>query len=233
MVGVNILIRRPSKVAIKLSNRQEKKTFTDEMPGTVGDSSRPTKRKRISSDKLPSKRARSESSEENAQDQILLLENEIFQSKKNYNNVAKLIKILQTASKISDESVVAAISLCRIFMRFMISGELDKRKETTEKDTVVLKWLRERYAEYKTALLGLLAEEGIGNTALGICMKLLETEGNHFRNGQEYAFPAGFLTELVRALLRPTTDDDARKEFSEKYVEENDDIRFYTFEAIE
>jgi len=68
---------------------------------------------------------------------------------------------------------------------------------------------------------------------LGICMTLLEKEGNHFRNGQEYAFPAAFLTDIVEVLLRPGTDEDARKEFSEKYVEENDDVRFYTFEAIE
>jgi U3 small nucleolar RNA-associated protein 19 len=203
------------------------------MPGIVGDSSRPTKRKRVSSEKKPSKRARSESSEENAQDQILLLENEIFESKKNYNNIAKLIKILRADGEVADESVVAAISLCRVFMRLMISGELEKKNGSTEKDAVVLKWLRERYSEYKTALLVLLGEEGLGNTALELCMRLLKTEGEHLRNGQDYSFPAGFLTEIVQVLLKPGTDEDARKELSEKYVEENDDIRFYTFEAIE
>ena len=114
------------------------------MPGTVGDSSRPIKRKRASSDKQPSKRIRSESSEENVQDEILLLENEIFESRKNYNNIAKLIKILRDDSRVTDESVVAAISLCRVFMRFMISGELEKKKGSTERDAVILKWLRER-----------------------------------------------------------------------------------------
>ena len=202
------------------------------MPGTVGDSSRPTKRKRAPSGKQPSKRIRSESSEENVQDEILLLENEIFESRKNYNNIAKLIKILRDDRKVTDESVVAAISLCRVFMRFMISGELEKKKGSTERDAVILKWLRERYSEYKTALLALMEAEEIGNTALEICMKLLKTEGEHLRNGQDYVFPTGFLTEIVQVLLKPETDEDARKEFSEKYVEENDDIRFYTFEAI-
>jgi U3 small nucleolar RNA-associated protein 19 len=203
------------------------------MPGIVGDLSRSTKRKRASSDKQHSKRIRSESSEEDVQDEILLLENEIFESRKNYNNIAKLIKILRDASKVTDESVVAAISLCRVFMRFMISGKLEKKKESTEKDAVILKWLRERYFEYKTALLALLEVEEIGNTALEICMKLLKMEGEHLRNGQDYIFPTGFLNEIVQVLLKPETDEDARKEFSEKYVEENDDIRFYTFEAIE
>src|SRR5271168_3111498 len=100
------------------------------MPGTVGDTSHSAKRKRVSSDEKSSKLARSESSDEDDQAQILLLESEIFESRKNYNNVAKLIKILNT--KDSDDSVVAAISLCRVFMRFMISGELEKKKGSTE-----------------------------------------------------------------------------------------------------
>lgn len=203
------------------------------MPGIVGDSSHPTKRKRASSEKKPSKRARSESSEDNAQDEILLLETEIFESKKNYNNIPKLIKILRANGEVTDESVIAAISLCRVFVRFMISGELEKKKGSTEKDAVVLKWLRERYTDCKAALLLLLGEEGVGNTALEICMKLLKTEGEHLRNSQDYSFPTGFLTEVVEVLLKSGTDEDARKEFSEKFVEENDDIRFYTFEAIE
>jgi U3 small nucleolar RNA-associated protein 19 len=34
-------------------------------------------------------------------------------------------------------------------------------------------------------------------------------------------------------LLRPGSGGGMRKEFSEKYVEENDDVRFYTLEAVE
>lgn len=207
--------------------------FNCTMPGPVGDSTRPSKRKRVSTDRKPSKRARSESSDEDAQAQILLLENEIFESKKNYNNIAKLIKILGAETEDADEPVVAAISLCRVFMRFMVSGELEKKKGSTNKDLVVIKWLRERYSAYKTALLTLLGEDGIGNTALELCMRLLKTEGEHFRNGQDYSFPTTFLAEIAQVLLNPETEESARKEFSEKFVEEYDDIRFYTFEAIE
>lgn len=203
------------------------------MTGTVGDSNRSAKRKRVSSDKKPSKRARSESNDEDAQAQILLLESQIFESKKNYNNIAKLINILRADHDDADESIVAAISLCRVFIRFMVSGELEKRKGSTEKAIVVIKWLRERYTEYKTALLALLGKQEIGNTALELCMRLVKAEGNHLRNGQDYSFPTEFLTAIIQVLLNPGTDESARKEFSEKFVEENDDVRFYTFEAIE
>ena len=202
------------------------------MPGIVGHTGNLAKRKRVSLEKRPAKRARSESSEENGQEQILLLENEIFESKKNYNNIATLIRILRTDGEDGDTTLVAAISLCRVFTRFMVAGDLVKKPGSTEKDIVVLKWLKERYSEYKSVLMVLLGEEGAASTTLTLCMRLLKTEGQHLLNGQEYNFPDVFLTEVVQALLKPESDENVRKEFSEKYVEEYDDIRFYTLEAI-
>ena len=205
------------------------------MPGTVREPGRSTKRKRVSVPARPSKRPRSESvsTDQDDQSQVLLLENEIFESKKNYNNVATLIAILKDEDEDPEKSVVAAISLCRVFTRLMICGDMSKGKETSEKDGVVIRWLKERYSEYKSALLVLLGEDGINTTVLTLCLRLLKSEGQHLQNGQDYNFPASFLTDIVQVLLDPESDGSARKEFSEAYAEENDDIRFYTFEAIE
>lgn len=204
------------------------------MPSIVEGAGRPAKRKRKSSETRPSKRARSESSEDDdVQAQILLLETKIFESKKNYNNVTTLIKLLRDGNEDADNSIVAAISLCRVFTRLMVSGEMVKRDGTTEKDAVVVKWLRERYSEYKTTILAFLGDEGISSTALTICMRLLKTEGQHLHDGKEYSFPTKFLTDIVRMVFKLDSDGSTRKEFSEKYVEENDDLRFYTLEAIE
>jgi U3 small nucleolar RNA-associated protein 19 len=205
------------------------------MHGIVSDLSRSAKRKRESAPTKPSKRARSESvnNDQDDQSQILLFENEIFESKKNYNNIAKLVSILRDENEDPEKSVVAAISLCRVFARLMVGGDMNKTKETTEKEIVVIRWLKERYSEYKTALLALLGEEGVNTMALTLCMRLLKTEGQHLQNGQEYSFPTSFLTQIIQVLLDPDSDGSARKEFSHTYAEENDDIRFYTFESIE
>jgi U3 small nucleolar RNA-associated protein 19 len=203
------------------------------MPSTIDASGKSAKRKRKASEAKSSKRARSESGEEDVQAQILLLETEVFESKKNYNNITALIKLLRDDDEDIDNSIVASISLCRVFTRLMVSGEMTKREETTEKEAVVIKWLRERYSEYKITLLTFLGEEGISSTALTLCMRLLKTEGQHLHNSEEYNFPTKLLTDIVRVLLRPGSGGDTRKEFSEKYVEENDDVRFYTLEAVE
>ncbi|PQE11547.1 cbf mak21 family protein [Rutstroemia sp. NJR-2017a WRK4] len=203
------------------------------MPGTVTDSIRSAKRKRSASDKGSSKRARSESSEEDPQAQILLLENEIFESKKNYNNIARLIGISRDGSEGPDASILAAISLCRVFTKLMISGALQKTKEKSEKEIVVIRWLKERYSEYKTVLVEMLGQEDTASTALTLCMRMLKVEGQHLRTGQDYSFPTAFLTDMVQALTRPESDSGARKEFSEKFVEEYDDIRYFTQGAIQ
>lgn len=201
------------------------------MPGTVAQDGRPAKRKRIAAVQKPSKRARSESSEEDGQAQILLLENEIFESKKNYNNLATLLSILNSDTERNEDSIIAAISLCRIFTRFIIAGDLVVKKDATEKEAVVVKWLKERYNEYKSLLFNLLGEEEVSATVLALCMRLLKTEGENARS-QEYQFPSALLTGVVKALVRPESDAAARKEFGEKFVEEYDDIRYYTFEAL-
>jgi U3 small nucleolar RNA-associated protein 19 len=200
------------------------------MPGILGESGQPAKRKRTSSDKRPSKRAKSESSDEDdGQAQILLLENAVFESRKNYNNIVTLIKILRE----DENAVAAAVSLCRIFTKLMVSGDMTLKPEILQKEAVVVRWLKERYSEYKTSLLDLLGEEGVGSTALVLCMRLLKTEGERLRSSSEYNFPAGFLTDIVRVVLKTENDGTVRKDFSEKFVEEYDDIRFYTLEAIE
>ncbi|KAK0107566.1 hypothetical protein ONS96_003372 [Cadophora gregata f. sp. sojae] len=206
------------------------------MPGPTSGPSQSGKRKRTSSERGPSKRARSESSEssgeEDSQAQIILLADEILKSKKNYNNVTKLIQILGADGDEADDSVVAAISLCRVFTSLMVSGDMVRKQATNEKDAVVMKWLKERYSEYKAGLLLLLGEEGVSSTVLDLCMRLLKTEGQHLR-GLEYSFPTTFLTDMVRVFLDPESDGNVREEFSEAYVEEYDDVRFYTLEALE
>jgi U3 small nucleolar RNA-associated protein 19 len=205
------------------------------MPAVLSSEIQSSKRKRVSSAKKPVKRARSESSDDvvDAQAQILLLENEIFESKKNYNNIAKLVALFKDDTQEPDDSVVAAISLCRVFTRLLVAGEFTFKAGTKEKDLVVLQWLKDRYLEYKEALLDILGEEGISTTVLTLCLRLLKTEGENIRNNQEYQFPTLFLTGIMTTLLDPASDGEARKEFSEKFVEEYDDIRFYTLEAIQ
>lgn len=214
---------------------------SNKMPAIKGNAgSLPVKRKRASSDKRPIKRARSESdsemedSDDDGQSEILLLEAKIFESKKNYNNIPKLIQILRREIGNQGDEVVAAIALCRVFTRFMAARDMTEKKDAPENEVVVVRWLRKQYENYRQELVGLLSEEELAPTAFAICMRLLKSEGQYLRSSTEYNFPTAFLREIVYSLVKAGgTSSSIRSEFSEKFVEEYDDIRFYTLHALE
>lgn len=62
-------------------------------------------------------------------------------------------------------------------------------------------------------------------------MLLVKSEGRTLRQNQDHSFPTDFVTEIVRVLVNG--GGPARKEYTEHFVEEYDDIRYYTLKAIE
>lgn len=190
------------------------------------------KRKRSSDhQQKPKKRARSESSDEQdtGGDEILDLQTSILESKKNYNNISRLIEILTGSD--TDLAALASVALTKVFMNLLAAGSLTKKKGVPEKEAVVVQWLRDRYLEYKDALVDFITQEELALPALAIAMKILKSEGQYLDDSEEHSFPYVFLQQIIQALLNSESDD-ARGDFVEKYLTEFDDIRFYSLKAI-
>lgn len=207
------------------------------MPAAVG--AKPLKRKRPSTKEPPQKRARSESSsngedeDEDPQAEILLLETAILESRKNYNNIPALINIARNIDEDEEKSLLATVALCRVFIRLLSAGNLRRKKGLSEKDVTVVHWLRDRLAEYHEVVLSLFGREGSAMTALTLAMRLLKAEGQNPQSDKdEYNFPKAFLRDIVDALCRPEVDPEVRQEYVEKFVDEFEDVRFYTFKAV-
>lgn len=200
------------------------------------------KRKRSAPQETPRKRARSESSHDGEDDDpqidILSLEAAILESKKNYNSITTLIEIARALNKDSGEEVeenalLATVALCRVFVRLLAAGALLRKKGLPEKDVVVVHWLRDRLAEYREVVLALFARDEQAMTALTLSMRLLKTEGQYpLSDKEEYAFPKATLKNIVLALIQPEVDQVVRNEFVEKFVDEFEDVRLYTFKAV-
>lgn len=200
-----------------------------------------TKRKRSQAKEAPRKRARSESShdeeEDDPQADILALEAAILESKKNYNNITTLIEIAKAVDEDDDEAeekgLLATVALCRLFVRLLAAGALLRKKGMPEKDIVVVHWLRDRFAEYREVVLALFNSDEQAMTALTLSMRLLKTEGQYpLSDKDEYNFPKASLKDIVLALSQPEVDSVVRKEFVEQFVDEFDDVRLYTFKAV-
>ncbi|RYP82817.1 hypothetical protein DL769_001514 [Monosporascus sp. CRB-8-3] len=169
-------------------------------------------------------------SDDNPQAKVLLLENEILESKKNYNNIAVLLDIARKDHDV-ELALVALVSLCRVFLRLLASGSMTRRSGQSEKEIVVLQWLKGRMGDYKRLLIRGLAEEVTASTALTLGMRILKAESQYLSEKGEYNFPKAFLKEIVGAIVRQSPED-VRQEFCEKFLGEYADVRFYSFSAL-
>jgi len=194
-----------------------------------------SKRKRASEGEKPKKRRRSSSgSEEEDEDpnaKILLMEQGILESKKNYNDISALLSIMSEYEKGEPQSMLAAVALCRVFVRLIAQGSLKRKSTSSEKEAIVVNWLKEMFSAYKTTLLSFLGDEDLAMTALTLCMRVLKTEGEYQHNSEEYSFPSTFLLGIVSAILQGN-DEDVRRTYIEEYAEQYDDIRYYTFKSV-
>ncbi len=191
------------------------------------------KRKRSAPSEKISKRQRAASSEdeEDPNAEILLMEQGILESKKNYNNIAVLVRKAAGFASGDPEAILSTVALCRIFMRLLAQGSLLSNKSHSEKDQVVVGWLRDQFGQFKDVLLDLLSEDEVAATALTLSMRTLKAEGEYLRDKSNYAFPRDFLGKIVKNIIA-SENDEIRKLYIEEFAEQYDDIRYYTFASV-
>ncbi|KAF2773423.1 CBF-domain-containing protein [Teratosphaeria nubilosa] len=168
---------------------------------------------------------------------VLLLEQQIVEGRTHYNNIVELQSLVASVAKKPKTATLAAVALCRVFCRLIAGEQLVKRGGAREADAQIVQWLRERVRAYVEALTAVwigspdAAQE---STALTLLMRLVKEETSHEsrRSAQAWRTGTGTFCSLVVALLEKTHAEGGRQEFVEKYVEEHDDVRFYTVLAI-
>lgn len=163
---------------------------------------------------------------------ILQLEAQILESRRHYNNIVTLISIASPKNGDTEATVLAAVSLCRIYCRLLVGGSLTKRKTTSEAELVIVQWLKERLNEYVDLLLEYLRSDTVEaqTTALTLLMRLVKEEVN--QQGAS-AWEKGIFLQIVAVVLGTGRQSDSlRQEFRVKYFGNFDDVRFYTLERI-
>lgn len=206
-----------------MSDSATKKRKASAAPSTGKASSKPSK-------KVKAVKSSATNEEEDAQAQILSLETAILDSKKNYNNIATLIDICE--QKTDGSNITAAIALCRVFCRLMVAERMIKKHGMPESETQAVDWLKGRFKDYVSILCDLLAIESLQSTTLTLLMRLVKEETQQEGNRAEQAWRTGVFSHVVMALVEEEEAEAAREEFVEKYVEEHDDVRYFTFYHI-
>ncbi|KAL0475408.1 CBF/Mak21 family domain-containing protein [Neurospora intermedia] len=205
------------------------------MPSTVkAQAAKPVvKRKRSENGEPIKKRRKSEAGEEKEDlaSQIQNLESQINESRKHYNNIATLIEYAENQNEEPKTAIAAAEALCRVFVRLLASGSLVKKKDASEKDATVAKWLRDRLNDHHKALVAMFKSTKLAAQALVLAMALLKAEAQYLEGKDEAVFPWPLFNAIISALLTSPVEK-VRDEFCDKFIDEYDDIRFYTFEGI-
>jgi U3 small nucleolar RNA-associated protein 19 len=64
-------------------------------------------------------------------------------------------------------------------------------------------------------------------------MRLVKDEGSCSKARQEHSFPTKLYSKILRNVLELPSTSQAREELVQKYINEYDDIRFYTMGIIQ
>lgn len=173
-------------------------------------------------------------SPESTHDKILQFESRIQESRHHYNEIVKLLEYIQIEHVETDEDILAAVALCRVFCRLMAAKSMSKSRETSEKETVVIQWLRERYQDYKKKLLALLKSNDANKStsALTLLMRLVKEEALHFFVLDGTVWRNGTFPSILQALVDGSMIEDTRTDFIVKYLKKFDDIRYYALAQI-
>ena len=63
-------------------------------------------------------------------------------------------------------------------------------------------------------------------------MRLIKEEATHLNKSEKAIWRHGLFEKLLRTLVEDGVAEDTRVEFVEKYVEEYDEVRYYTFARL-
>lgn len=211
------------------------------MPGVIAKDDAARKRKRAGdaptkSNAVKPRKAPKTANPEDTQAQILSLEGQILESPDYYGNIAALQKYVTKADKEPETATLAAVALCRVFCRLIASEALIRRKDASDKDAQSVQMLRQSMREYVQGMGAWISslDGALESTALTLLMRVAKEEVSQEPKRAEQAWrtPQSVFTMVLKVLLESVDAGEARQEFVDKYVEEHDDVRFYTFLGI-
>lgn len=224
-----------------LTNDRDR-TRTTKMPGAVAEPTgeRKRKRKAVEADQSTAPKPKARKVEKDGprsagiEEEILLLESQILESRKHYNSIATLLRHVEAGNGQDQASITAAVALCRVFCRLMALGSFSKPEEAPKSERTIVQWLRGQLEAYKELLLSLLsmADLVVSSTALTLLMRLLKGETESLNQAWVDKWRSRIFKTIVSRLIAAETPDAIREEFVDKYLQPFDDVRYFTFACL-
>ncbi|KAF1989629.1 nucleolar complex protein 4 [Aulographum hederae CBS 113979] len=159
---------------------------------------------------------------------IKLLESQISESRKHYNNIPEITSLAKEGHP--ETAKLAMESLCGVFSRLMSDGSMTSQKGVPREEQLIVEWLRKQYDEYIRLLLSRLRKTD-ETILLNFTMHLIRQEASASKTDDVWTSTSRPFFNLVRELLVSEIDA-VREAFMKKYIEKYDNVRYYTFGSI-
>ena len=166
--------------------------------------------------------------------EILLLESKIIESRKYYNNIAILVDYTREIDVENEKDVFAAVALCRVFSKLLAAGNLTQKKDSTESESTVVRWLTERLGDFYKNLSQRLRDDDVSHKsiALGLMMRLFKEKAKHLNPSSQQTWSGKMFTTLIQALVNSSAGETIASMFVEQYVKKYDDVRYHLFARV-
>ncbi|KAI9925019.1 hypothetical protein AWENTII_006658 [Aspergillus wentii] len=191
------------------------------------------KRKQVKESGVPSSKRRAVTGNEgeDAMAKVLELEEQISESRKYYNNIATLISMLGVGESSVKPNLAVAVSLCRVFSRLIVGGNLTDTNRAAENEKIIVAWLKERCSEYQKAMITVMREGDASSqvTALTLCMRLVNERATHIPGADIQVWSSGLFKNVFEAVVEARNGQALQSEFLEKFAKAYEDVRYYTF----
>lgn len=168
------------------------------------------------------------------QSEILLLENQILDSREHYNSIVTLLDYSGTHGAGDGKEVAAAVALCRILCRLIAAGNLDVSRDLADDEVTIVQWLQARLVDYEASMFSMLVCQDIGKqvTALTLLMRLMKAQAENLKMQEDAVWLHGIFKKVLQFLVDNSPSHEKRANFVEKYLVKYDDIRYYTFTLL-
>lgn len=159
------------------------------------------------------------------------LENEIYKSRKNLNNILVLFDYIDLSNHSIDEVNDAAAALCRVYCYLSRNGLLKRPKEDDSSANAQVKnWVCDNYINYTeklTEIFSMANVEALQVSFLTMIMRLCKAESQMDENG---TFRNQFYIRFCLELLSSSQlSDICIKDFVTSYLVPYDDVRFFFY----
>lgn len=166
---------------------------------------------------------------------IQTLEKSILSSRRHYNKISVLLGFARDQQAKCHEDILAAVALGRIFTQFFTLGVMSVPVGAPESELMVMKWLMQKYEDYKIELLRLTTSPypDTSMTALTIIMQLIRDDSSQKQLTDETPWREGLFPQLLNLLVSAPNIGDVRAKFTDQYLKMYDDVRYYSFCLLE